>query len=593
MIVRELLTRFGFDVQTGQLDNVDRKVAKTKGGLAELGNQAGLAATAIGAIGLHKGVQELQASVDASVGFGRQMANVSALIGGNQERTRELAAAAAELGKQYGVLPTEIAAAQYAVIGSLGDTADAVKQTETALKLGKAGAASTAEGFALLSAVTKAYGDTSGGAMTKVGDLAAAAVRLGSLTMPELASSIQSVTPMASALGVSLEELFNVQASLSGVTGNANEVYTQMGSAMTALIKKTPEMTKAFKKAFGKEGIKTAAEAVGKYGMQGALQKLVATTDGTQEQLVDLFGRIEGVRFALAVTGKQSADYTDKMGQMRNVTGEMNTAVKAQTTGMGATGFAIDKTAAAAEAQRIELGEKLAPAWVTLGKLSNDVAKIFGDVVTPAIGNMSTLSVGLGDDLDVVNLVFKGIRAVALGIVQAIDTMIFGIKELALTAMVSYYKVKSLLPGATGKEASGKVSELRGDIQTVGDEFMARSTARGALISGNKTAADIAKMNEETAALRVQAAADRAARRSAAFSGAAQAASAWGSQRASGGVLGALIGNVGGVQVNVTVPVGTEASAAARIGDTGARALLSSFVDQAARVFPLQTAKAQ
>ena len=49
---------------------------------------------------------------------------------------------------------------------------------------------------------------------------------------------------------------------------------------------------------------------------------------------------------------------------------------------------------------------------------------------------------------------------------------------------------------------------------------------------------------------------------------------------------------VGEVNVNVTVPAGTEASAAARIGDTGARALLEQMLANAARSYPDQTPQA-
>ena len=52
---------------------------------------------------------------------------------------------------------------------------------------------------------------------------------------------------------------------------------------------------------------------------------------------------------------------------------------------------------------------------------------------------------------------------------------------------------------------------------------------------------------------------------------------------------GLLNSSIGAVNVNVSVPAGTTASAAARIGDTGSRVLLQQFLAGADRAYPVDT----
>ena len=172
--------------------------------------------------------------------------------------------------------------------------------------------------------------------------------------------------------GVSLDELFATQASLSGVTGSASEVYTQMEGALAALLKKTPQMEKAWRKTFGKE---TAEQAIGKHGVQGVLQRLVDFSKGNKDVLADMFGRKEALQYVFALTGNMADDYRSKLGQLGLAGGEVTKAVDKQTKGMGANAFAMDKAKAAAEAQRKELGDKLATAYVNLEIIGGQVAK--------------------------------------------------------------------------------------------------------------------------------------------------------------------------------------------------------------------------
>lgn len=139
----------------------------------------------------------------------RAMAQTRTLLTGTTEqtaaRTAELTQDVMNISRVTGRASTEIAAGSYQVISAFQDTADTAKILETSVKASIAGQAETVDTVNALAAVTKAYGDTSAGAVAHVSDLSFETIRLGQTTMPELANGIQKASGSAAALKVSQE----------------------------------------------------------------------------------------------------------------------------------------------------------------------------------------------------------------------------------------------------------------------------------------------------------------------------------------------------------------------------------------------------
>ena len=378
MIVRELVAKFGFNVDKSGLDRADAAIGKTKKNSLDLGKIAGGAMAALGAMGVKQKIDE---SVDAANSFGEAMGKIQSLIPGNVARADEYSAAIKRLALEFGTTSADVAAGTYDVLSTFGDTADSIDQVSIAVKAGAAANATTKDGLALLGAVTKAYGDTSAATMQKVSDLGFQTVNLGNVELPELAASIGQVTPLASNLGVKMEEVFAVMASASGVTGSGSEVMTQMASAMQALLNKTPAMKKAYARVFGKELLK---DAIGKDGVVGVFKKLAGTTDGSVESIQKLFGRVEGLKLILQLTGNGAKDFTDKMAAMGNVAGATDTAFAAMKGGLAANATEAAKTAEAMAQFKIKVGDQLT------GPMNDAEAAVLH--VATAIGNDLILS---------------------------------------------------------------------------------------------------------------------------------------------------------------------------------------------------------
>lgn len=246
------------------------------------------------------------------------LANVSTLISGDAtERMAELEDNVRRLALRTGKHFDDLTGGLYEVISAFGDSAESAKNLQLAVQAGVAGVSSTKDALKLLSAVTKAYGDVSYEAQQRASDLAFMTVKLGQTTFPELASSMQLVLSTAEQMRVPVEELFATFATLTGVTGGASEVSTQIGAVLGGLMAPTEQLTAAI------EDLEyaTAEAMVEELGLVGALQELIARTDGTSASVRELFARKEALRAVFALTGRQAETFASKLAQMSDAAG--------------------------------------------------------------------------------------------------------------------------------------------------------------------------------------------------------------------------------------------------------------------------------
>lgn len=298
------------------------------------------------------------AAFKASKDFNAGMANVGSLIPGQGARLEELKKKTLDLSVAVGKSANEMNAGLYETISAFGDAEDPMKKLGIAARMSTAGLATVKDSLALVSAVTKGYGDTSDEAAQKVSDMAFMTVKLGQTSFPELASSMGRVVPIAAALNVSQDELFAGFATLTGVTGNAAEVSTQLASVLTAMAKPSEDMTNLVNKL----GFESATTMVKEKGLAEALQMMSGAVDGNADKMAALLGRKEALVAALALTGGQADTFTEKLSQMADVAGATDEAFKEQTDGINKAGFQYEQAKARVFKMAVAVGDKLAPA---------------------------------------------------------------------------------------------------------------------------------------------------------------------------------------------------------------------------------------
>lgn len=304
------------------------------------------------------------ACTNMAVKFNESFSQVQTLIPESAARITELQDAVLELSPAVGKSTSDLAAGLYEIISAFGDSADSAKSLEIAAKAATAGGATTQQSIALLSAVTKGYGDTTAAAQQKVSDLAFMTIKLGQTTMPELASSIQRVTAMSNTLGVSQEELFAVFSASTGVIGGAAEVSTQLAAVYNELMKPGAELTKTFERL----GVASGTELIEKFGsLQGALNEIKRVADETGKPVNTLFGSVEAGRLALYATGSGAEKFATDLQKMQEAVGATDTAFTAATTGgVNSFGFQLEQLKLHFNALTIKIGQELIPTFQSL-----------------------------------------------------------------------------------------------------------------------------------------------------------------------------------------------------------------------------------
>lgn len=302
------------------------------------------------------------ASLKAADNFNQGMAQVATLVPGNAKRIEELSSSVKGLAVETGKGTDNITSGLYQTISAFGDSEQTVGRLTIALRASTAGAADTQSTLSMLSGVTKAYGDTSEGALKKVSDLAFKTVELGETTFPELASEMGKVNSLAVTLGLSQEEMFASIATGTGPLGNTADVATKLKGAMISLMKPSKDMEIAFKKL----GVANGEQLVQQKGFQGAMQALTGVAKKYGVETAKLFGSAEGLQFALSMTGAQANDFAVKLDKLKNSTGATDAAYKEMTEGVNKSGFTFRQFQQQMNVLAVDIGNKLAPSLVAV-----------------------------------------------------------------------------------------------------------------------------------------------------------------------------------------------------------------------------------
>ena len=406
---------------TKQLDDFKKKTKDANELFGQVSKQAAVASTAIAALG----IAAAKMAVDFNEGFGK----VQTLIPGAKERVKEFQDEILNLSPAVGKTTKDLTDGLYEVISAFGDSADSAKNLELAAKGATAGGATTKESIALLSAVTKGYGDTSNIAQKKVSDLAFTTVKLGQTSFPELAASIQRVTSQSNTLKISQEELFSVFSSGTGVIGGAAEVSTKFSALLTEMQKPGDRLAKTFKAL----GVESGTELIENFGgLQGALQALKSEAEKTGEPISNLFGSAEAGKLALYASGEGAAKFTSDLQAMNQAAGATEQAFKDATTeGPNAFGFQLQQASLNAQAFAVKVGQELIP---TLQSLLNPLFKGI-----EYLKNLNDEQIALIVSAGKILLTITGITAGVFGLAKSVIAV-----QKAVKAMDKAFKVIGL-----------------------------------------------------------------------------------------------------------------------------------------------------
>lgn len=262
--------------------------------------------------------------------FGAAMKAANTMAGKNAEGFANLKGQVADLSKTLPIARDELANGLYQVISNGVPEDNWIDYLNKSAKASVGGIADLGETVKVTSTVIKNYG-LAWDAAESVQDKIQLTAKNGVTSFEQLAQALPRVTANASTLGVSIDELLASFATLTGVSGNTNEVATQMAAIFTALVKPSSEATEMAEK-MGIEFNAASIQAAG--GLRNFLTQLdasvkeYANANGVLEQQVyaKLFGSAESLRALTPLTNQLADKFSENVDAMANSAGTINAA---------------------------------------------------------------------------------------------------------------------------------------------------------------------------------------------------------------------------------------------------------------------------
>jgi len=293
------------------------------------------------------------------------------------------------MAKEFGRNPKELAEGLYFIASSGIQGAQALDVLNKSAKAAAAGLGTTQEVANYLTSVLNAYRGT-GLTAAYATDVLVAAVREGKAEASGFAAAMGSLTPIASNLGVSIDQVAGAMAGITLTGSTAAQAATYLRGVFNVLMKETKQGSVAMDEASEALGqMKTSygdlRKILREQGIMALMQKLNELSAAYGETLVSkVFPNIRAMLGVLSLSGKNMKYNSEIMKEITNSSGALGKAFAAVADTIK---LRYDKAIAGMQTSMISLGKQIAegliPVLEWLTRVLDKVAKWF-DSLTEA-----------------------------------------------------------------------------------------------------------------------------------------------------------------------------------------------------------------
>lgn len=344
------------------------------------------------------------------------------------------------VGAEMGYGSNEIAEAVYQAISASVDASKAVGFVEDATKLARAGFTESATAVDVLTTAINAYGKEANTTKHIADDLITTQ-NLGKTTVDELAQSIGTVIPTASALGVSLDQLSTAYVLLTKQGINTANATTYIRAMMNELSDAGSDVSVTLGDLTGH----TFGELMAKgYTLGDVMQILGESVNGNGEAFKNLFSNVRSGLGALSLFNQGADAFNDTLKVMETNAGATD---KAFETMADTAEMTNERFKASAENLQIAIGEALSPALEGLKEAGIGALEFITDVVeqnpefvaalagaATAVGVTATAVTGLALAISVCKAAFGDFSGIAVMVGAGLVAATGGIAGYALAA---------------------------------------------------------------------------------------------------------------------------------------------------------------
>jgi len=329
------------------------------------------------------------ASVKMAADFDKSMTQIKSLVGVAGAEVDAMGEKAKVMASETGTSANEAAEALFYITSAGLRGEEAMSVLQASLKAAAVGLGDTKTVADLATSAMNAYGSSVLSA-TDATDVMVSAVREGKLEAGELAGSMGRVLPIASAMGVSFDEVGATFAALSRTGTNAAEAATQIRGIFSSLLKPTTDAEEALTEM----GLSSAElrKQLKEKGLLSTLQTLKENFDGNDTAAQRVFGNVRALSGIMDLLGANAGTtnqifehVTDSLGATETAFGEL----------AGSAEFKLRKAINETKNSFMETGqvvlESLLPHLQDLAESITDLFKKFQSLDKDAQKNLVTL----------------------------------------------------------------------------------------------------------------------------------------------------------------------------------------------------------
>lgn len=326
-----------------------------------------------------------KSSIKAASDFEFSMQKIVGLAGVAQATVNEWSKAVLKMGPELAQSPQALAEALYFIASSGIKSAEALNVLKISAQGATAGLGETADVAKLVVFAMNAYKASNLSAI-KIADMLTVAVREGAIEAEGFAGAVQSVIPIASAVGVSLGQVLGTMAamSLQGASAANSAVYLKGILNSIMKIKPTNQAGKALDE-LGSSGAKLKEVlGAGPNGLMNVLLQIQKWSKTNPELLNKVFGNIRSLTGDLSLVGDNLKDNQKVISDVVYAYGDMGKAANAVANTIKKR---MDTLVASTKAAWIVFGQSifvvLEPVLSWLVKALNSVIQAFDSLSQP------------------------------------------------------------------------------------------------------------------------------------------------------------------------------------------------------------------
>lgn len=312
-------------------------------------------------------------SEEAAKKYQKTMSEIVGLTGTSAEAVGQLSEEVLKLGPAVGKGPQELGDALYYVLSSGIDAAHAMDVVEASAKAAAAGLGETQTVADLVTSVMNAYGQANVSAAHAT-DILTQAVKDGKGEPDAYAQALGRVLPIASAAGISFEQVAASIATMTRTGLDANEATT----ALRGIIGSLEAPVKKTRDALHDMGLSAddVRKSIREQGLLATLQMLMEKSHGNLDVMSALIPNIRALTGVLSTVGSQSEAYTEILGHMNSA--------------QGATEKAFEEATKTVDFQEKALGAAMQALQITLGSVALPaIAGFLKDGVIPMVQGLT------------------------------------------------------------------------------------------------------------------------------------------------------------------------------------------------------------